>query len=130
VIRVAEGGHTEAVLTTDPRFAARQLQILKSYLYQTKGLYGRVQGFAEGGIVSPRQAEANLLSQFSRQPLTVSANIADLPVAASGGSSFKFRQVLVDRRSMADWINDPESSQALVDFLVKNRPIIRRLSGN
>jgi tape measure domain-containing protein len=130
VIRVAEGGHTEAVLTTDPRFAARQLQILKSYLYQTKGLYGRIQGFAEGGIVSPRQAEANLLSQFSRQPLTVSANIADLPVAAAGGSSLKLRQVLVDKRSMGDWLNDPEADRVLVDWLVKQRPIIRRLSGN
>lgn len=53
VVRIVEGGFPEAVLTTDPKHASRQLAILREFLQRTRGLGGRVKGLATGGFAMP-----------------------------------------------------------------------------
>lgn len=53
VVRIVEGGFPEAVLTTDPKHASRQLAILREFLQKTRGLGGRVKGLAMGGFAMP-----------------------------------------------------------------------------
>jgi tape measure domain-containing protein len=127
---IAEAGHTEAVLTTDPRHAARQARILTRFLKLTRGLQGRfpVPRLAEGALITPRQAEANLLAGITRTPLTA-RDIADIPLAAEGGGELRLRQVLVDERNVGDWMNSSEGEQVFRDKLRRNAPIIRQLGG-
>ena len=66
--KFVEGGYPEAVITTDPRYAARQVSILRELIAKTRGFYGRVPEFAGGAIVSRETAEANLLSSINRAP--------------------------------------------------------------
>jgi tape measure domain-containing protein len=56
VVRVVEGGFPEAVLTTDPKHAVRQVAILREFLRHTRGLGGRVRGLAAGGFAMPELA--------------------------------------------------------------------------
>jgi hypothetical protein len=128
--RVAEAGHAEAVLTTDPRHALKQARILSRFLRITKGLQGRfpVPELASGALVTPRQAEADLLSGITRTPLNTSG-VGDLRLAASGGGETRLRQVLVDQRSYRDWLISSEGEQVIVDLLYRNQPVIRKIGG-
>lgn len=128
--RVAEAGHAEAVLTTDPRHALKQARILSRFLRMTRGLQGRfpVPELASGALVTPRQAEADLLSGITRIPLNTSA-VGDLRLAASGGGETRLRQVLVDQRSYRDWLTSSEGEQVVVDILYRNQPVIRTIGG-
>lgn len=127
VVRVAEGGYDEAILTTDPKHAVRQLRILREYLRQTKGLFGRVPEFAEGGMISARDAEMGLLSSIQRSPLSLSPEVV---TAGGGGGGLRLRQILVtDQRDVRDWMTSAEGEQVQVDFLTRNRPLIKRLAG-
>lgn len=53
VVRIVEGGFPEAVLTTDPKYAQRQVAILRAFLRETRGLGGRIRGLAIGGFALP-----------------------------------------------------------------------------
>jgi tape measure domain-containing protein len=131
IVRVAEGGHAEAVLTTDPRHVTRQARLLSRFLRMTKGLQGRfpVPEMASGGLVTPLQAEANVLGSISRTPLST-GDVGNLPLAAAGGGSMRLRQVLVDQRNYRDWLTSSEGEQVIVDLLYRNQPVIRKLGGN
>jgi len=126
VIRVAEAGFPEAVLTTDPRHAARQANILREYLSRTKGLFGRIPNFAEGGFATPRQAELSMLSSLS-------GSSAPSPSAVNAANAAhrqrNLRVILVSNEDEArNWFNSPEGDQVLVEKLTRNRPVIRRLA--
>lgn len=127
VYKFVEGGYPEAVLTTDPKHASRQLAILRAFLRETKGLGGRIKGFAAGAMLTPTQIEANLLSGISSMPLT-NGNIGEFAVAGTP-SMMKLRQILVDERDVGNWVNSPEGERVLVDFLTRNQPVVRKLSG-
>jgi hypothetical protein len=121
VVRIVEGGFPEAVLTTDPKHAARQVAILRAFLKETKGLGGRIRGLAAGGFTDRIDISA------PNVPLS-NSGIGELAVAGAP-STMKLRQVLVDQRDWRNEINSPEGEQVLVDFLYKKQHIIRKLSG-
>jgi len=121
LVHIVEGGFPEAVLTTDPRHAARQLQILKAFLHETRGLGGRIRGLAMGGFTDRIDISAPSV-QVSN------AGIGELAVAGAP-STMRLRQVLVDQRDWRNEINSPEGEQVLVDFLYKKQHVIRKISG-
>ena len=121
VVRVAEAGFPEAVLTTDPRHAARQVAILRQFLQETRGLGGRIRSFAMGGFTDRIDISAPNVSLSN-------TGIGELAVAGAP-STMRLRQVLVDQRDWRNEINSPEGEQVLVDFLYKKQHVIRKLSG-
>lgn len=125
-IHIVEGGYPEAVLTTDPKHAARQFQILRAYLAKTKGLFGRIpqqiipQAEA-GGFFSPRQIEMDLLSTIQRAPSPTS--IIPASSLAGGGSSRNrnVRFVFVDdQRDIRNFVNSAEGEEVIVQRLIRN----------
>jgi hypothetical protein len=129
LVNVAEAGHAEAILTTDPRHAMKQARILSRFLRMTHGLQGRfpVPELASGALVSPRETELNILSGLQRTPLSNSP-LTNAKLAAAGAGGGRFRFVLTDERSVADWLNSSEGEQVVQMKLVKNRPLIKDLS--
>jgi hypothetical protein len=125
----AEAGYPEAVLTTDPKHAARQYGILKAFLRQTRGLQGRIPRFAEGGFVSPRQTEMDLLSSIERGPSPLSVMpVAALANAGGGSTEVRLRQILVTEDMVGEYLNSPEGERVFVDKLSRNAPLLRRLT--
>jgi hypothetical protein len=122
VVRVVEGGFPEAVLTTDPRHAMRQVSILKAFLKETHGLGGRIRGLATGGFAMPD------LSVNVPSVSVPSASVGELAVAGTP-STMRLRQVLVDERNLGDWVNSSEGEQVMVDFLHRHAPVIRKIGG-
>lgn len=121
VVRIVEGGYPEAVLTTDPKHAARQVAILRAFLKETKGLGGRIRGLAAGGFTDRIDISAPSV-QLSN------SGIGELAVAGAS-STMHIRQILVDERDLGNWINSSEGERVLVDFLNKKQHVIRKLSG-
>lgn len=126
-VHVLEGGYPEAILTTDPKYFPRQLEILKAYLKETQGLGGRLKAFAAGGFISPSEAQSMILGGLS-VPSVSNANIGELAIAGTP-SMMKLRQVLVDQRNYRDWLTSSEGEQVIVDLLHRNQPVIRKLGG-
>lgn len=120
-IRIVEGGFPEAVLTTDPRHAVRQVAILRQFLHETRGLGGRIKAFAAGGFTNQLDISVPQISSSM-------GNVGEMAVAGTP-STMKLRQVLVDQRDWRNEINSPEGEQVLVDFLYKKQHVIRKLSG-
>lgn len=127
VYKVVEGGYPEAVLTTDPKHATRQLGILKAFLRETKGLGGRIRGFAAGAFISPHEAQSAVLGGLAGPSISNPA-IGGLTIAGTP-SMMKLRQVLVSENQLPDWVNSSEGEQVLVDFLYRKGHIIRKLGG-
>jgi tape measure domain-containing protein len=127
IARIAEGGYSEAVLTTDPKYASRQAEILREFLDRTRGLGGRIKSFAAGAFVSPGEAQSMMLSGLS-MPSVSNPEIGELAIAGTP-SMMKLRQVLVDQRSYRDWLTSSEGEQVIVDLLYRNQPVIRKLGG-
>lgn len=130
LINVAEAGHAEAVLTTDPKHAVKQARILARFLKMTKGLGGKfsVPQLASGALVTPHETEMSLLSGITRAPL-VNSNLGNARLAAAGGGTVRLRQVLTDERDVGNWLNSSEGEAVFRDKLMRNRPLIRDLSG-
>ena len=129
VYRVVEGGYPEAVLTTDPQHAVRQVSILREFLARTKGLGGRIPGFEVGAMVSRETGQANLLSAIHRAA-PMSLPLADAASTSAGPNSFTFRQILVDdQRDISNWYNSAEGDRVQVQWLARNRPTVRKLLG-
>lgn len=121
MLHIVEGGYPEAVLTTDPKYATRQVAILKAFLKETRGLGGRIRGLAAGGF-SDRIDISTPNIQLSNP------GIGELAIAGTP-STMKFRQVLVDQRDLGNWVNSSEGEQVLVDFLYKHAPVVRKIGG-
>lgn len=135
-VHIVEGGFPEAVLTTDPRHALRQVGILREFLKHTKGLQGRIPGFARGGFdvgeinVSRETAEMNLLDSIHRAPSSL-GRLPDGALAGGGGvSSVTLRQIFVDdQRDIANFMNSAEGDQVQIQWLSRNRTRVQRLLG-
>lgn len=131
--RIAEGGHSEAVLTTDPRHAARQAQILMRYLKETRGLFGRfkIPELAEGAFLTPRQAEVSLLNSIERNPVSLSR----VPETALGRPdnrpSLSLRNInLFDRKAIAhDYLRSAEGARDILNIVSENGDEIGRRLG-
>lgn len=126
VYKIVEGGYPEAVLTTDPKHALRQVAILRAFLRETRGLGGRIKGLAAGGFMSPSEA----LSGIGVAPMVLNSSLADIPIQGSGPTTVRIRQTLVDPRTAADWLNTPEGERSVLTVIEKNRSTVRRLTGN
>lgn len=135
VIRVAEGGHTEAVLTSDPRLALKQAAILRQFLRMTRGLSGHfrsVPEFAEGGIITARDAEANLLASLasSRTPSLASVVPSELAVRDSS-MNINLRNInLLDKRQLVGGhLRSAEGAIDIMNIISENRDEIGRRIG-
>jgi len=129
VYRFVEGGYPEAVLTTDPQHAVRQVGILREFLARTKGLGGRVPGFDVGAMVSRETSQANLLNAIHRAA-PMSLPLADAAPTGASAGSFTFRQILVDdQRDISNWYSSAEGDRVQVQWLARNRPTVRKLLG-
>lgn len=130
--RIAEAGHAEAVLTTDPKYAARQARILTRYLRETKGLFGRfrIPEFAEGTFISPQQAEMNLLSGISR-PMPLSSLPESALTISSDRPALNFRNInLFDRKAIAhDYLRSAEGARDILNIVSENGDEIGRRLG-
>lgn len=133
VIRVAEDGYDEAVLTTDPRHSLRQAAILREFLKRTRGLSGHfksVPEFAEGGIITARDAEANLLASLASSRTPSLASLVPTELAARGDSSpnVNFRNInLFDRREMVrGHLRSAEGARDILNVISENADEIGR----
>ncbi len=134
IINVAEGGFPEAVLTTDPKHAARQFQILRHYLRETKGLFGRIPQhaipqFEAGGFISPRQTEMSLLSSITRGPSPISVLPHEALARAGGGiTEQRLRFILTSEDMVENYLNSAQGEQVFAVKLERNRQLIHRLA--
>jgi hypothetical protein len=126
VFKFVEGGFPEAVLTTDPKHAARQVSILRELLRRTRGFGGRIPELAAGAIMSPGELSASLVSGLRGAPM-IAGGLGETRLSGERGVN-RFRFVLTDERSVADWLNSSEGEQVVQMKLVKNRPLIKDLS--
>jgi tape measure domain-containing protein len=138
LIRVAEGGFDEAVLTTDPKHALRQAAILREYLSQAHRvrdyLQARPEDFAEGGIITARDAEANLLNTLSasRTPsLASSIPTGMLAPAAASAPSVSLRNInqISPREMGRNYLRSAEGTQDFLNIISENAPDIGRRIG-
>lgn len=129
VVRIVEGGYPEAVLTTDPKHAARQVGILRELIQRTRGFYGRIQmpELAIGGIVSRETSEAHLLSSINRAP-SFSPRIPDAALVAAGGSDVNVRIVnQVESRALArPYLTSQEGVRDILNIVSTNSNTINR----
>jgi tape measure domain-containing protein len=131
--KFVEGGYSEAVLTTDPKHASQQVQILRRYLAHTRNLWGRVKaapGFAQGAFISRQDAESNLLSSlnFSRGVDSLSS-VSLEPI--SSPPSLSVRNInLIDKRDMVrGYMRSAEGVRDIVNVISENAPEIGRRIG-
>lgn len=133
MVRIVEGGYPEAVLTTDPKHAAQQVQILKAYLKKTKGLFGRIRmpELAEGGFMSARDAEMNLLSSIQRSPSLVSSVPEAALASGSSGGPMSVRVVnqLTSRTATRPYLTSEEGVRDILNIISANAPEIGRRIG-
>lgn len=121
LVRIVEGGYPEAVLTTDPKHAARQVAILKAFLKETRGLGGRIRGLAAGGFTDRIDIAAPKVSLMS-------TGLGELAIAGTP-STMKQRFVFVDQRNFRDWAMSAEGEQVFVEQLYKHQPVVRKIGG-
>lgn len=130
-IRIVEGGYPEAVLTTDPRHAARQVGILRELIRRTRGFYGRVElpEFATGGFpLSRASAESNMLSAINRAP-SFSPRIPDAALQATGGAGDVNVRIVnqVESRALArPYLTSQEGVRDILNIVSTNSNHINR----
>jgi len=123
VVRIVEGGYPEAVLTTDPRQAQRQVAILKMFLRETKGLGGRIRGLASGGFALP-----DLALNVPRVPLP-SAGFGDVPISSQREISFRNINLFDKRELVRGYMRSAEGAQDFLNIVSENAPDIGRRLG-
>ncbi len=133
IIRVAEAGFDEAVLTTDPKHATRQVGILKEFLRRTRGLQGqfRVPEFAEGGLITARDAEANLLASLGSGRVG-SPRMSDSALATVGAQSqtnLRILNLLDKRQLVGGHLRSAEGATDIMNIISENRDEIGRRIG-
>ncbi len=137
IIRVAEGGHDEAVLTTDPKHALRQVAILREFLKRTRGLSGHFRAqpeeFATGGFISAREAEAQILGTLmsSRSPSMQSMVPDGLVAEGPSRPSVNVRNInQIDRGSMVrGYLRSAEGTRDIINVISENAPDVGRRIG-
>lgn len=129
-IRILEGGYPEAVLTTDPRYAAKQVNILRELLAKTRGFYGRLPGFATGGIVSRETAEAQMLSAINRAPQFLPSLPASAMETAGGVGTMSLRIVnqVTSRELARPYLTSEEGVRDVLNIIsTHSNEVVRRL---
>jgi tape measure domain-containing protein len=128
LVRIVEGGFDEAVLTTDPKHAAHQVRILREFLARTKGLYGRVQGFAEGGLISARNAELNMLASLPSRRSVVPVHAPELQLAGGEAAQTNVRILnLLDRRQLVGGhLRSAEGARDIMNVISENADEVGR----
>lgn len=129
-IRILEGGYPEAVLTTDPRYAAKQVSILRELLAKTRGFYGRLPGFATGGIVSRETAEAQMLSAINRAPQFLPSLPASAMETAGGVGTMSLRIVnqVTSRELARPYLTSEEGVRDVLNIIsTHSNEVVRRL---
>lgn len=132
-IRFVEGGYPEAVLTTDPRHAARQVNILRELIQRTRGFYGRVQipEFATGGFTFSRaDAESNLLNSINRAP-SFSPRLPDAALetaAAQAMMNLRITNQVSARDLVHPYLASEEGTRDILNVISTNSThVMRRL---
>lgn len=131
MVHIVEGGYDEAVLTTDPRHAARQVSILRELIQRTKGFYGHLPRMAEGGIVSRETSEAHLLNAINRTP-SISPRIPDVALQASGRAGDVNLRIVnqVESRALArPYLTSEEGRKDVLNIIsTSSNTVLRRLN--
>lgn len=132
--RVVEGGYPEAVITTDPKHAARQVSILRELIQRTKGFYGRIQvpDLAVGGIVSRETAEANLLDSINRAP-SFSPRLSDAALETASNQGLMNLRIVNQVQSAAlvrPYLSSEEGTRDVLNIISQNsNTVLRRIRG-
>jgi tape measure domain-containing protein len=132
-VHILEGGYPEAVLTTDPKYAARQVSILRELIQRTRGFYGRIEmpELAVGGIVSRETVELNLLNSINRAP-GFSPHISDDSLQAAAAQSSMNVRIINQVQSRAltrPYITSQEGVRDILNIISENSNTIRRRVG-
>lgn len=134
IIRVAEAGFDEAVLTTDPKHVVRQAAILREFLKRTHGLMGRFKAapdFAEGGLISARDAEANMLASIASGRVG-SPRISESALASVGAQSqtnLRILNLLDKRQLVGGHLRSAEGAMDIMNIISENRDEVGRRIG-
>lgn len=129
LIHIVEGGHPEAVLSTDPKYAARQVSILRQYLEKTRGLWGRIPQFEAGGWASASQMESQMLSSLSQnRGFRAPTPSADMQLATP---SVSFRNLnFIDRDSLfRGYLRSAEGTRDVLNTISENSEEVGRRVG-
>lgn len=118
---IAEGGYPEAVLTTDPKHAQRQLAILRAFLAKTRGLGGRIPGFAAGEFVTP-DLSLNIPGVSIPSP-----NFAEMDLRSEGqGMSLRILNLLDKRQLVGGHLRSAEGTRDVMNLISENADEIGR----
>jgi hypothetical protein len=90
IIQVAEGGHDEMVVTTDPRHASRSARLLGRFIRRT----GILPRFAAGGF-SSESILSNISDRLPRFAMGDFVSADNLEAASAGAGNFSLNQTLV-----------------------------------
>ncbi len=123
VVRIVEGGYPEAVLTTDPRHAQRQVAILKAFLRETRGLGGRIRGLASGGFALP-----DLALNVPRVPLP-SGNFGDMEISSQQPINLRNINLFDKREMVRGYLRSAEGTMDILNTISENAPDIGRRIG-
>jgi tape measure domain-containing protein len=131
MIRVAEAGYDEAILTTDPKHSMRQAAILREFLKQTRGLYGRFKAipeYAAGGIVSAQDAESNLLASMHQRSSLAAMVPSEVATRSDSAPALNLRNInLFDRRAMVrGHLRSAEGATDILNVISENADEIGR----
>lgn len=123
VVRVVEGGYPEAVLTTDPRHAVRQVAILRAFLRETRGLGGRIRGLAAGGFAMPDLA-LNVPSVS-----LPSTSFSGMEISSQQATNIRILNMLDKRQLVGGHLRSAEGAQDILNVISENAPEIGRRIG-
>ncbi len=129
--RFVEGGYPEAVLTTDPQYATRQVGILRELLQRTKGFGGRVPDLAIGGMVSRETAELNLLNSINRAP-SFSPRLSDAALETATGQAvmnLRITNQVSSRDLVAPYLDSEEGVRHVNNIISRSSNSIKRRIG-
>lgn len=119
VVRIVEGGFPEAVLTTDPKHAVRQVAILRAFLRETRGLGGRIRGLAQGGFALP-----SLTPSVVAMP-SLNANLGDVEVG-SQALNLRILNLLDKRQLVGGHLRSAEGARDIMNVISENADDIGR----
>jgi len=122
VVRIVEGGFPEAVLTTDPKHAVRQVAILKAFLRETRGLGGRIRGLAQGGFALP-----SLTPSVVGMP-SLNANLGNVEVG-SQALNLRILNLLDKRQLVGGHLRSAEGARDIMNIISENSDEIGRRMG-
>lgn len=120
VYKFIEGGYPEAVLTTDPKHAANQVRILREFLARTKGLGGRIKGFAMGGFAIPD------LSLNVPSVSLPNANFSDMQISSQQATNVRILNLLDKRQLVGGHLRSTEGAHDIMNVISENSEEIGR----